>query len=253
MAKPIVVEYRATPEKALRKLTAVISRLGYTLGTVDRENGIVNFETGLSMSSYAGQKMSVHVMEMEDGHVQITLGGTMKAHGALFQVYDWGEARKISTQIFNELDRVLGAGELISGSFKSGPCFVATAVYGDFDHQSVQVLRNFRDDRLTTTWAGRQLIRLYYAAGPLLAAMVNRIPVLRHLARRILDRLVKHLEKVVADGMKDTKRGAGSARRGKAHTVEGRLRVRIVPARTIDGERFAAVLDAEVRDARKVQ
>jgi hypothetical protein len=199
MAKPIVVQYSATPEKAMKVITAVLARLGYTLGAVDKDNGIVNFETGMSMSSWAGQKMSAHVMDMDDGQVQITVGGTMKAHGAQIQVYDWGEARKIATKIFGELDQSLGAGQLISGSFKSGPCFVATAVYGDFEHPSVQVLRGFRDETLSTTWLGRQAIRLYYTLGPGLASIVNRLPVVKHMARYALDRLVNRVARTDAE------------------------------------------------------
>lgn len=118
MAKPVVMQYSADINKAMKALTAVIARLGYTVKSVDKENGLITFETGMSMRSWAGQSMSVHVLDADDG-VQITVGGTMKAHGAQIQVYDWGESAKIATKVFDQLRSVLGPGELISGSLSS--------------------------------------------------------------------------------------------------------------------------------------
>ena len=119
MAKPVVMEYAADESKAIKAVTAVIARLGYTLKGVDQANGLVSFETGVSLSSWAGQSMSVHVMDVGDS-VRITIGGTMKAHGAQVQVYDWGEAAKIAGKVFEQLDGILGPGRLVSGSVTSG-------------------------------------------------------------------------------------------------------------------------------------
>jgi hypothetical protein len=82
---------------------------------VDNQNGIVTFETGMSMSSWAGQRMSAHVLPT-DSVVQITISGTRKAHGAQLQIADFGEARTIATKVFDQLTPILGEGQLISGS-----------------------------------------------------------------------------------------------------------------------------------------
>lgn len=142
--KAIVAQYRATPQKAMTALPAIISRLGYTLEAVDKENGIISFETGMSWYSWAGQKMSVHVLDVDEGEIQVTMGGTMKAHGAQIQVYDWGEARKIATKVFTELDELLGPGKLISGSFNSGSCYVVTATFGEHSQEAAMVLARCR-------------------------------------------------------------------------------------------------------------
>ncbi len=118
MGKPVVMQYDADPQRATKALTAVIARLGYTVKTVDKENGLVTFETGMSMWSWAGQSMSAHVLDVGKS-VQITIGGTMKSHGAQIQVYDWGESAKIAAKVFKQLDATLGPGELISGSLSN--------------------------------------------------------------------------------------------------------------------------------------
>ncbi len=55
-------------------------------------------------------------------------------------------------------------------------CFVTTAAYGDADHPVVEVLRRFRDRFLLPTAAGQVLVRIYYDAGPSLAAAIEGHP-----------------------------------------------------------------------------
>lgn len=112
MAKPLVMEYVADIDKAMKVLTTAIARLGYTLKGVDKENGLIAFETGMSMHSFAGQSMSVHILEIGD-RVQITIGGTRKAHGASLQLYDWRESEAIAANIFDQIQPALGRGRSI--------------------------------------------------------------------------------------------------------------------------------------------
>ena len=44
----------------------------------------------------------------------------------------------------------------------SGGCYIATMVYGDYDHPQVMVLRNFRDTYLAKRDWGKRFIRFYY-------------------------------------------------------------------------------------------
>jgi len=76
-------------------------------------------------------------------------------------------------------------------------CFVATATYGDEDAIEVRFLRVFRDRVLAPHAVGRIIIRLYYSYGPCAAALVERVPLLRWIARRCLDLAVKSIEKRV--------------------------------------------------------
>lgn len=75
----------------------------------------------------------------------------------------------------------------------SGGCYIATAVYGNYDAPEVLVLRQFRDERLKRTLAGRGFIAAYYAVSP---ALARRLPKHRKLSahiRRRLDALVDRL------------------------------------------------------------
>ena len=49
------------------------------------------------------------------------------------------------------------------GRQASGSCFVATACFGDYDHSTVMVLRQFRDLTLMENGAGRAFITFYYS------------------------------------------------------------------------------------------
>ena len=51
---------------------------------------------------------------------------------------------------------------VINKKFYKGPCFIATAVYEDYNHPQVMVLRTFRDKYLLTNNLGTQFVNLYY-------------------------------------------------------------------------------------------
>jgi hypothetical protein len=70
-------------------------------------------------------------------------------------------------------------------------CFVATAVFNDQDHPTVERLRRIRDEQLTKSKPGIEFIRLYYRHGPILAAVVNRLSWLKPVLRVILNGLLK--------------------------------------------------------------
>lgn len=50
-------------------------------------------------------------------------------------------------------------------------CFVATAVFGDYDHPIVRDFRYFRDNYLIKFSFGKRFVRVYYTYGPLLARL----------------------------------------------------------------------------------
>jgi hypothetical protein len=65
-------------------------------------------------------------------------------------------------------------------------CFLATAAWGAPWAAQVAALRAFRDDYLKTSATGVDLVRFYYAHSPPLARVIGREPLLRGLARVIL-------------------------------------------------------------------
>ena len=84
-----------------------------------------------------------------------------------------------------------GAG---SGS-GGGGCFVATAVYGTYDHPDVRTLRAYRDGTLRHSAVGRCFIRWYYRYGPGLANRLENVPRVRRGIRQGLRILVRFLKR----------------------------------------------------------
>jgi tetratricopeptide (TPR) repeat protein len=76
---------------------------------------------------------------------------------------------------------------------QGGGCFVATAVYGDYDCPQVLALRRFRDERLMSDPLGRAAVSLYYAVGPYLALVVNNLPWLSKTVRHLLNAVVRKI------------------------------------------------------------
>lgn len=66
------------------------------------------------------------------------------------------------------------------------PCFVATAVMGDFDHPTVVTLREYRDQVLLKSGVGRGFVKLYYRFSPPLADWIARSDQRRRFFYRIL-------------------------------------------------------------------
>lgn len=67
-------------------------------------------------------------------------------------------------------------------------CFVATAVYGSYEHPQVLKLRYFRDSTLRKSLLGRCFISFYYTVGPHLAILPSRSTRIRNLLRSLFDR-----------------------------------------------------------------
>jgi hypothetical protein len=57
---------------------------------------------------------------------------------------------------------------------KPSGCFVATAVYGSYDHPIVLDFRKFRDNWLKKKSFGQKFINWYYSKGPYLAEWVGK-------------------------------------------------------------------------------
>lgn len=65
-------------------------------------------------------------------------------------------------------------------------CFVATATMGSDDHETVILLREFRDVWLSKRRWGAWLVGVYYIVGPVLAGVLRRSAALRRLSAKLL-------------------------------------------------------------------
>lgn len=80
-----------------------------------------------------------------------------------------------------------------SNSQKSEGCYIATMVYGDYDHPSVMVLRQFRDERLLTNYVGRVFVSFYYWASPKMVKVLTGHRRTNAIIRAVLDKIVFHM------------------------------------------------------------
>lgn len=71
-----------------------------------------------------------------------------------------------------------------------GPCFIATAVCGEFAWQT-EALRDFRDAVLARSRLGRIAIGAYYLVSPPLARWLSRSPRAASIVRSGLDRFLR--------------------------------------------------------------
>ena len=64
---------------------------------------------------------------------------------------------------------------------KSGPCWIATAVYGDPFQSEIEILRDFRDIIMETTKLGHDFTKLYYKTSPPIANAISDSLILRKI------------------------------------------------------------------------
>ncbi len=74
---------------------------------------------------------------------------------------------------------------------KFSPCFIATAVYGNYYAPEVIALRRFRDETLEPSAPGRLFVALYYRFSPPVAAFLSRHRTLSAIVRLFLNVLAR--------------------------------------------------------------
>jgi hypothetical protein len=79
-----------------------------------------------------------------------------------------------------------------------GACFVATAAWGAGWTEELRTLRAFRDGFMVDVPIASDLVRTYYAYGPVLANMIRDVPPARAAARLLLRPVVGIAERAVA-------------------------------------------------------
>ncbi len=81
--------------------------------------------------------------------------------------------------------RTATPGEVV-GVLSQSSCFIATAAHGSNMADEVELLRDFRDQRLQTSTLGRALVQIYYSMSPPLARTLERHPDWKPLVRTAL-------------------------------------------------------------------
>ena len=80
-------------------------------------------------------------------------------------------------------------------SSSSGGCYIATMVYGDYNHPQVMVLRSYRDEVLLSNIAGKILVRLYYSISPILVKVLKNNQLINIGIRNILNQIIRKIQK----------------------------------------------------------
>jgi hypothetical protein len=107
MATAETKNYPHPQEKIFTAALKAVRDLGYKIDNLDKSNGLLNFKTGMSWKSWAGQEMSVLILDNGDQTCSVDITGRRNAHGAVLQVYDWGEASSIARKVFDRIDEQL--------------------------------------------------------------------------------------------------------------------------------------------------
>ena len=74
---------------------------------------------------------------------------------------------------------------------QASACYIATMVYGDYNHPQVVALRGFRDDFLRATVLGRAFIGFYYKNSPTWVEKMQGKSVINKMIRKALNVLIK--------------------------------------------------------------
>lgn len=77
----------------------------------------------------------------------------------------------------------------------SDGCYIATMAYGDYDHPRVLILREYRDEVLSSNMFGRLFIKFYYSTSPYLVMLLKNQKVINSVIRKLLDKWTEVIKK----------------------------------------------------------
>ena len=83
----------------------------------------------------------------------------------------------------------------ISRSSSNEGCYIATMIYGSYEHPQVMILRWYRDNVLQKNLLGQLFIRTYYFFSPKLVAVLKGHDKINKTIRYILDKQVQRIKK----------------------------------------------------------
>lgn len=73
---------------------------------------------------------------------------------------------------------------------KNEGCYIATLVYGDYNHPQVMLLRKFRDNVLLTNYFGKKFVRIYYRYSPGVVEKLRNHKIINGFIRYVLDVMI---------------------------------------------------------------
>ena len=107
MSKPETRDYSSPYERVFNASLQAVRKLGYKISGIDKTNGLLQFKTQMSWKSWAGQDMSILVIDNGNKTCTVDITGARNPSGVFTQAYDWGEAAGIANKVFKEMDKLL--------------------------------------------------------------------------------------------------------------------------------------------------
>lgn len=185
----IIKEYAASTGASINAVISVMAQLGIPADTIDRQNGLMKFVLSQSRSQI---RITAQVFEASLGVTRVMISEIVYNQDFTSQspfssaLEEYFLMKYHAPKIFAEIDKILGEGKPVAVT-GSGFCFVATAVYGDYCHPNVIILRVFRDVILSRSLIGRLFVGAYYKVGPSLAFVPQNSKIAKKLLRRFMD------------------------------------------------------------------
>lgn len=81
-----------------------------------------------------------------------------------------------------------------TSSSNNSDCFVATAAFGTPLQYEIQLLRDYRDNKLRYTGSGRKFISTYYKVGPTVANFIRKYPVFQAPVRGMVKMIIRFMK-----------------------------------------------------------
>jgi hypothetical protein len=103
--------------------------------------------------------------------------------------FDNDESRKQFNQLVKYYQKMGDANDTLKEVKldNTGSCYIATMAYGDYNHPQVIYLRQFRDKKLLSHFAGKLFVKFYYSTSPYLVLIFKNSPRVNQYIRMILD------------------------------------------------------------------
>ena len=74
-------------------------------------------------------------------------------------------------------------------------CYIATMCYGDINAPQVHILRNYRDEVLSKSIAGKAFVQMYYKTSPrIVRIMKNKTKLNQFIRKFVLDKIIKYIK-----------------------------------------------------------
>lgn len=101
------------------------------------------------------------------------------------------ESYDMSSELRNRLSLNLVTIKIANEKLNPSGCFIATLVYGDYDHPQVKILRTFRDKTLLSTNAGRRIVDFYYLFSPGIVKKLQNRKLIQKIIRSFLNLIIR--------------------------------------------------------------